>query len=217
MTAPLCRVGTREQPSAWNPASERESQSTRTPPVSGVSASAPGRFGTLERIGGSSAGGATMARLVDGLFDQTTNRYAVSLLMHTLATILMNRIRLSIFLIICIFPTIAAAGDTEAGFIMLGVLFCIPSLVAFIVCLVLLWQYAKRAEQNLWLVVIAPLALIPFGITFTSYGAPMPLWSVLLWLGKSHIQLWPAVGLTGFAYAIYGLRRIQLADAANND
>ena len=122
----------------------------------------------------------------------------------------MNRLLSGLVLTFSFFPTVAFAGDTTAGFIMLGAVTCIPSVGVLAVCLILLSQYAKAPKPNTFLVVVLPLAYVPFGVAFTDYGAPVPLWAVFLADMVEKVILWPIFVPVVFMYIAYAMRRLPV-------
>ncbi|MEK6806637.1 MAG: hypothetical protein AABY95_08310 [Pseudomonadota bacterium] len=108
-------------------------------------------------------------------------------------------------------PIAAIASETEGGYITLGLMFSIPSMIVFGICAFVLWRHAARAEQRISLVFMLPWVVLPAGVTFTRYGAPIPFWANAVWEIGLPYMLWPTLIAIGLLYGLYLARRIHAA------
>lgn len=131
----------------------------------------------------------------------------------------MKRIFSPLAILLYGFPALAFAGDTNAGFFVLGTMFCIPSLGLFILCSILLWQQTKRLKPNYFVVGLLPLAYIPLAITVTNGDVPLPLplFLVIQQQALEKFSLWPVFISVVFLYFAYAVPRSIFIDFKPTD
>lgn len=102
-----------------------------------------------------------------------------------------------------VLPGAATASETEGGYITLGLLLSIPSMVVLGLCAFTLRRYAARSDQNVVVVLLLPWLVLPAGVTFTRYGAPIPFWANAVWEVGLPYMLWPTLAAIGMLYGLY--------------
>lgn len=127
----------------------------------------------------------------------------------------MKRLRLPIGGWGFVLPVAAPASETEGGYITLGLMFSAPSIAVFGFCVFTLWRHAARPDQNIVLVLSLPWLVLPAGVTFTRYGAPIPFWANAIWELGLPYMLWPTLSAIGLLYALYLAGRIYTARFAS--
>lgn len=127
----------------------------------------------------------------------------------------MNSFRVSVASIILMCSSYVNASETESGYIFIGLFTCAPSL-AFIICMLwLIKTFISHNAVSVALLVVALLGVIPFGVSFTEYGAPYPNW--IAYTKNMTISLRSNLALSFLILAFYTLYRLWVCKIINKN